>query len=391
MTRRCRFCGTEVSFGEQSRATICPRCGEFIFNSLQQEDDEEPMIQWDYPVGRGPMIPPEDMPDVPDMPDASPMMPMMPLFRIAGMHDEDEEPEPELNMDMEKRVEAFQKKRARQQRLLAAGVMVFVLLAVFAVFFAIRFLPEMRYSKALEALESGDYKTAYARFDALKDYRDAKEKRREVGLLLLDGMQVGDTVEFGAYDQDNNPANGKEFLRWRVLAREGDRGLLITQSVIDSRTYDVATVNKTWENCFIRGWLNDIFLVTAFSQQEQDMLISETLPAELNPSYGTNAGSETTDRVFLLSIQELNRYFGRENKNRVAYATRTAAARNVTTSDRTGGASWWLRSPGHSGNYAAVVTGDGECFASGFPDNSETIGVRPAIWIDLSRRQQTQE
>ena len=43
---------------------------------------------------------------------------------------------------------------------------------------------------------------------------------------------------------------------------------------------------------------------------------------------------------------------------------------------------WWLRSPGYGGNYAALVSGNGDVLVSGYSVTSNDVGVRPAFYVN---------
>ena len=43
---------------------------------------------------------------------------------------------------------------------------------------------------------------------------------------------------------------------------------------------------------------------------------------------------------------------------------------------------WWLRSPGHTGNYAACVAGNGDVLSSGYVVISNEVGVHPAFYVN---------
>lgn len=115
--------------------------------------------------------------------------------------------------------------------------------------------------------------------------------------------------------------------------------------------------------------LNSEFISSAFSEDEKAMLLTVTVSADSNPEYNTNPGNATQDKVFLLSIDEANKYF------------ESVDARQCGV----GGDScwWWLRSPGVDRDYAAGVSNDGDIFEYGSTVNSSKHAVRPALWIDL--------
>lgn len=380
MVRICRSCGAEVSFSENSTAAICPQCGMLVLSPKPQSEDPQPKIpQHDPETGR-PVSSAEDMSDAEEK-----MMPH-PLFQTADEPGANHAPtDIPYDPDLEKRITAWEQTKKKRKKLLAAGIGAAVLLGVFAAVFCVRFFPVLRYRKALDALENGDYQTAFARFDELNDFRDSDEKRIEASIFLLEGAQTGDTVLFGRFDQDNDPSNGTEHVQWRVLAREQDRLLLITQSVLDAAAYNEADQNTTWAECTLRAWLNSTFLMTAFSESEQRLLQPAELSAQANPCYPTNPGSGTTDRVFLLGIEDVQLYFADSDNDRIAAATAYAVQRKIVVNETTGGSPWWVRTPGCEDNLAAFVRSDGKGNADGTHVNTAECGVRPAVWLDLSQ------
>ena len=97
----------------------------------------------------------------------------------------------------------------------------------------------------------------------------------------------------------------------------------------------------------------------SFSSEEQGRIVETTI---------TNDGeSDTTDNIFLLSVEEAESYFP-DSSARMA-------------SDNSGSAiSWWLRTRGAYGDMASVVWMDGGIFAIGVV--IQTHSVRPAMWIN---------
>jgi len=168
---------------------------------------------------------------------------------------------------------------------------------------------------------------------------------------------------------------------------QGDRALLITEEIIEQRSYHDETVDVTWETCTLRTYLNSEFY-RKFSAQEQAMILETSITNADNQWYGTNGGRSTRDKVFLLSLEEVVKYFGDsgqlENRNpnseyliddkyngeRVAYFVYNS------------GFWWWLRSPGFVLYHAAYVDTDGDSTLLGDWVNRKG-GVRPALWYKL--------
>lgn len=200
---------------------------------------------------------------------------------------------------------------------------------------------------------------------------------------------VGDIIVFGTYEQDNNISNGKENIKWLVLAKENNRVLVISDKALDCQPYNSSyTEEVTWENCSLRKWLNGTFLNKAFSTEEQAQIQNTTVSADNNPQYSTNPGNATTDKVFLLSINEVEKYFNSDEARKcapTAYAKAQGASTNDTCKTPSGAVTcwWWLRSPGDDQSSAAYVYFGGDVFELGNYVFSGLNAVRPAMWITI--------
>ena len=202
-------------------------------------------------------------------------------------------------------------------------------------------------------------------------------------VVSLSEAKTGSLVSFGSYEQDNNTSNGNEDIEWIVLAREGDRILVISRYALDCQPYNAIQYPEgtTWETCSLRKWLNDTFLNTAFSDEERGKIPQVTVSADKNPSFDTNPGNATTDQVFLLSITEANKYFSSESA-RQCKGTAYCYAQGAYKASN-GNCWWWLRSPGGGSNGAALVSDVGSVDCNGFDVYFDLDAVRPALWINL--------
>ena len=243
-----------------------------------------------------------------------------------------------------------------------------------------------KYDRAMAYINSGDYDAAYALLKDLQ-YKDSHEKA--VGIFkqnqgkMFNSAEVGDSVWFGAYEQDNDLANGKEDIEWQVLSKENNRFLLISKYILDRQVYHTVPSSVTWESCALRTWLNETFLYNSFNSIEQAVIAQTTVTADRNPEYDEDPGNATTDRVFLLSIAEANKYFSSDSA-RLCTPTAFAVANGVYERPPTGSSAWWLRSPGNEQSFAADVTYWGKVGTMGILI-TEGIGIRPAMWIDLGK------
>ena len=211
------------------------------------------------------------------------------------------------------------------------------------------------------------------------------------GPATVSSAQIGDTVVFGAYEQDNDPVNGKENIEWMVLDQQEGRILVISRYALDGKSFygrntGMSWEEMTWKNCMLREWLNDDFLNTAFSDDEQKRILTVTLtdPTDnVSPS-----GSSTQDKVFLLSVTEAGQYFASQEERKTV-PTKYAATQRISISqkqlvDGEGTCDWWLRTPRIPEKTASVSTTGKIIVDMGGNRPSPDIynyGVRPALWI----------
>lgn len=261
-------------------------------------------------------------------------------------------------------------------------------------------LPKQRYKKAISLIDAGEYDAAYAILEEIGNtkaivankYNRAMEckdaQNYETALMLLNGLgykdsvkqyyrllfskvTVGDTIVFGSYELDDNATNGKEGIEWLVLAKEDDTILVISRYGVDWQKYNGEETSTSWEKCTLRSWLNHDFFYSAFSEKEQTIILTTTVSADENPEYNVNPGSDTQDKMFLLSILETDKYFNSNRERTCRFIAQDAWF-------------WWLRSPGETLDNAAKVDRDGSINKEGAQVNIVNILVRPAMWIDLS-------
>ena len=246
-------------------------------------------------------------------------------------------------------------------------------------------IKDKQYNAAVALFDAGKYGEAITAFGALNGYKDSAEKVREIthSTEWWKHAPVGSTVFFGHYEQDNKTSNGKEDIEWIVLARHSDRILVISRYALDNQKYNTSRKSVTWKTCSLRKWLNGTFLNTAFSKSERAMIPSVSVSADVNPSYRTNPGSSTTDKVFLLSIKEKNNYLVSEMKS--ACNCKPTAYCASKLKEVTGVVPWWLRTPGSESNSALAAGSEMIWFYENFGPlvDSTNMTVRPALWIKL--------
>lgn len=273
-----------------------------------------------------------------------------------------------------------------------AVVCVVCVIVAFVIVLNTVIIPNGKYRDAIALLDAGNIVEGYEALVALNGYKDSAAKVNaafdKYKAEKLKAATFGERVFFGSYEQDYNTTNGREKIEWLVLTKKDSKVLLISDKALDCRPYNTSYVDITWETCSLREWLNGAFLNAAFSAEEQAMIADTSVSASKNPKYSTAPGNATTDKVFLLSINEANRYFDSDEASQcvpTAYATTNGAWRRSDTYTAGGFATclWWLRSPGGNQNRGAVIDDAGTVSCYGYGVNYERGGVRPALWINL--------
>lgn len=226
---------------------------------------------------------------------------------------------------------------------------------------------------------------------------------------------VGEYVTFGHYEQDNDTSNGKEDIEWLVLEKEDDKILVISKYILGSSRSGGSNNDNTfgWKNCRIRTWINDGFLNEAFNLKEQSLIKDTVNQNELIPvgditgksaekvewaeQYIANLDSSTIDKVFVLSRDEIEKYFPTDESRRCAitkyeYGFVDNASNSIRIDDKpTGG--YFIRS---CNVYTEIDTYDNttkmffSVFISTTPEGNysssygTTSGIRPAMWISTN-------
>ncbi len=247
---------------------------------------------------------------------------------------------------------------------------------------------EGKYNLAPALLAEGKYKEAVDIYYSLEEYKDSHALAQEIckqhGLDTIQGADVGDIVYFGQYEQDDNPHDGKEYIEWVILEKRNGKTLVISRYGLDCKWYNPQE-DITWEDSYIRSWLNGTFYDGAFSEEEKGKIVLANIRPEKNPVHDTKPGNATRDRIFLLSQGEANQYFSTVLE-RQCFPTKFAMAHGTYCYDNYGGTcGWWLRSPGLNQCSAAIVNEYGWASNDGIGVEYGWAAVRPALWINLEK------
>jgi len=219
-----------------------------------------------------------------------------------------------------------------------------------------------------------------------------------VDTVELSQATAGDIVRFDKYN-------------WRVLEIVEGRALILTENIIGAEYFHNGDNAATWAESDIRTYLNDDFL-NGLDDEHRSKALRTTVHTPGNSWHGTAGGSDTEDYVFLLSVEEVVKYFGDSGQLESGGVSNDDNDENESVSDIIGfnvvsdefnegrvanfmyvevPLPWMLRTPPNRNavlDYVAdgkLVTGvcvTGMLHVSGYP-MSLAVGLRPAMWVEI--------
>lgn len=240
---------------------------------------------------------------------------------------------------------------------------------------------------------------------------------------------VGEILRLGRYEQDGQKSNGSEAIEWIVLDVKEDELLIISRYVLECMAFHNSAEDVIWESSNVRAWLNDSFFNEAFTETEKSWVMETTIENKdfylgldqegrltanntgenlESVTVHTAGGDITSDKVFLLSIDEVNslieaqtdrlcRFTDYAHEKYIENSIEEAKKRGIT--DETllreklnaweqmygvGTSSWWLRSSGINRTYAGVVDLEGVAYNS-LLCTDRNGGVRPVMKVTLPK------
>ncbi|MBP3201011.1 MAG: hypothetical protein J6M39_05140, partial [Lachnospiraceae bacterium] len=209
-------------------------------------------------------------------------------------------------------------------------------------------------------------------------------------------------IWLGTYPQNSTNSDTVEPVKWRVLSKDGNELLLLSDKILDNVSFhSIDTVGTsdwvTWRDSDIRSWLNNDFKLKMFPQNQINNLIKEKHIITNNYHYNNGPyDCETDDKIILLHKTDVYAWSSTERKTE---GTTYAAAKEnygmrLDTYYHDGYYPWWLR--GESRWYSSTnlndppvydivnEAGDLRTGRGGHSSERGTGGVRPALYIDMS-------
>lgn len=213
-------------------------------------------------------------------------------------------------------------------------------------------------------------------------------------------MQINSKfVYFGKYPQSiclDNETNKEtitvnetkyfvEEIKWRVLKKCENKALLFSEYILDTKIFNETT--NEYENSYIRKWLNNEFLNNAFTQNEQEKILTTFIESKEqtdNPLFSSDIElnrNPTNDKIFLLSIKDITNddYGFPEHQGETSTRIKKATAYAKTL----GFEGWYyLRTPSSIYPYSiSVVSSEGDVYWDDVCHNG--CGIAMAMWIKL--------
>jgi len=213
--------------------------------------------------------------------------------------------------------------------------------------------------------------------------------------------RIGSTITFGG-------------TQWRVLDVKDKTALIISEQLTELRPYHSSKTDITWEKCSMREYLNNEYY-NKFTEEEKARIIETKNSNPPNLWYGTKGGADTVDKIFLLSLEDVVKYFGDsgdyKNKKRQEVDHDKSTAIDIDSGnykivtfespngyyvfdeyndvriakDNSGKRyhGWTLRTPGENSYSVAFVDRVGALAVVGGWVGPSGGSVRPAMWVKM--------
>lgn len=250
-----------------------------------------------------------------------------------------------LILELENKKIEINKKR-RKNILMAAFSCVAIALLLFV--YNSTIAPSLNYNKAIKAYENKNYNTALTLFRKNPSYKESSSFINNISKNKFSSVKIDDFIEFGEYKG--------EPIVWRVLDVHGSQVLLFSEYVLDNVKFD--NDSNSWNNSYLKKWLNDSFYNEVFANGEKEMIITS---------------SEIPEKVYLLNYPLYKQLFGEGYKLR---------AKATSYAEKNYNGSWWLgQGSPYNDNNAACIGRDGLVDREGL-NVSYTLGVRPFIRVE---------
>ena len=198
------------------------------------------------------------------------------------------------------------------------------------------------------------------------------------------------TIFFGRYTIPNSvkpfEIHISQPIEWLVLDynHKVKKALIVSKYAIDSEGFANCPIlgcgyETSWEKSYLRLWLNGDFFEDSFDSEEKSKILS---------SYTFSFDGirkRTIDKIFLLSLNEVKKYFFTKNSAATVipmvddFDVNADEEHPITVNNYP--VSWWTRTLSNKKYLVKVVGPDGKIYD--LDSNCDETGVRPAMWIKM--------
>ncbi len=275
-------------------------------------------------------------------------------------------------------------KRKRVKTLKSIITVVVLALIVFGILLFTVIIPSNKYSEAKMLMDNGMYQDALEIFKDLS-FKDSAELADKCEILIADlefapqyealkNATIGDTVVYGYASNKNwTSVNGNDEIEWIVMEIKDGKMLLITKNALyedsfdwyagdyDNNKREFNPENVSWNKSTIRNYLNEIIFNEIFIGKAAEFI------CDAETSQGV------LDKLFFFNYEETQKYFGID---------KTGKIKNQEIGVLKDGKGYWIRTTENDEDFQCVIYADGSI---GSPDAKQKNGVRPAMWVDISK------
>ena len=206
----------------------------------------------------------------------------------------------------------------------------------------------------------------------------------------------GNTIYYGVFMQDSDGnsdykkgSDGRyQGVAYKVLDNtDTSKVVVMSDKAVDAgnfRTDSGQPDSNQWATSDIKKRLNsnnDSYLSKAFSAKESELLVDATVTTY--PYQSTTGGTESTQKIYILSTEEITKYFGVQaadfstaHPELKAQLTDYAVAQGGLQIDS---CNWWLRSPSSTTYRVAIVDFFNKVYLNGYYTYDAYPGVRPVL------------
>lgn len=238
------------------------------------------------------------------------------------------------------------------------------------------YLYQYRSEEADRLYQQGAYLEALPYLLSVGD-KESRKKADEISKDMIISAQKGDTVYFGAYEQDGNLNNDKEPIEWKVIEKQDGNLLLLSVYALDAKKFSGSSDEIYWKDSEIRTWLNDSFMREAFSDDNRSLILQSSIICDYyleDEGTSIQESGEVFDNIFLFGLEDVMGY--RLDDEILVCKTSEYVRKNGI---RTGICCWWLRSANMNRDHTSqIIRTDGSISDSSY---TQLNGVRPALWV----------